>query len=131
MFGLIYYSFYETMGIWYNRGHRMLVFHKLVSFFRIFMKCLQNNCAKIPQWLCIINTLFSLSKTVVFISVHVSLNNNELLLTPPLSTIFYAFGGALLRLSCSLLNPTTKHLHCLQDIAVATAARPHRQRTTG
>ncbi len=84
------------MGIWYNRGHRMLVFHKLVWFFGSSWNVCKINCAKIPQWLCIINTLFSLSKTVVFISVHVSLNNNELLLTPPLSTIFYAFGGALL-----------------------------------
>ncbi len=69
-----------------------------------------NVCKILPQRLCK-TTTFYLFKTQLCsqrpISVDVSLNDNELLLTPPLSSVFCVFGGA--------LPSKTKLIHCIRS----------------
>ncbi len=88
--------FSEKSPLWWThlqRGPRLPIFNKLIWFFRVLMKCLQH-------WLKFLNpqtTLFLLCQLCSqrSVSVHVSLNANQLLLTLPLSSIFCVFGGAL------------------------------------
>ncbi len=67
----------------------MAIFHKLVGFFRVFMKCLNNTLVKIPHCSCKTKPILPCRKQV---HGNVSLNDNELLLTPPLSASFCVFG---------------------------------------
>ncbi len=118
----------------------MPIFHKLVWLFKVFVKCLQYTLVKIPQWSC--KTTFlpcqnSCSQKPV--SVHVSLNANELLPTPPLcilcgeqpsktKRIHCVLSGSDVRrkwkLLCSLLHPTTKRLHCSVERYAQLSYRP-------
>ncbi len=115
--------------------------------FRGFMKCLQQTLVKIPHKnnnLCQIQLY---SQQIVW--GHVPLNDNLLMLTQPLSSMFvysvtccYQKQNNIqcnlsscdvrrkLRLLCSLLHPTIKHLHCLRDTVVAIAARARRKLRT-
>ncbi len=60
------------------------------DFFRVFMKCLEHTLVKIPQWLCKTTPFLPCQKHLCSqraVSVHVSLNANELCLPPPLSSV--------------------------------------------
>ncbi len=66
----------------------MPIFHKLVWFFRVFIKYLQPTLDKIPQWSCKTTPFLPCQKQLCSqrpILVHVSSNDSELLLTPHLS----------------------------------------------
>ncbi len=70
----------------------MTIFHKLVWSCGVFMKWLQHTLVKIPQWSCKITPFLPRQKQLCSqwpVSVHVSLIDNELLLTPPLSAVFF------------------------------------------
>ncbi len=70
----------------------MTIFHKLVWSCGVFVKWLQHTLVKIPQWSCKITPSLPRQKHLCSqwpVSVHVSLIDNELLLTPPLSAVFF------------------------------------------
>ncbi len=61
-----------------QRGHWMPIFHKLVWFFRVFVKGLQHTLVKMPQWLYKTTPLYTLFCSQWLVSRHVPLNANEL-----------------------------------------------------
>ncbi len=104
-----------TLKVYSLKGTSDAHFPQVVMIFSVVLKYLQHILVKIPQWLWKTTPFLPCQKQPYSqrtVSVHVSLNDNELLFTPPLSSVFCLFDG--------VLPSKTKLIHCILSIQHTT-----------